>query len=196
MTFREEEKMPYKNKEDRNANHAKRMADPEYHSKHNSKNKTWSDANPDKVHRKNQALYSSYTPEQMQERAKRTAEWRVLNPGKVEAFNEQRKIRVLAHYSGKGTVQCAWEGCTVCDLDMLSIDHVNNDGAKDRGSSDRRRTGSALYLALEKEGYPEGFQTLCHNHQWKKEIVRRRELRIRTAEEKLVSLKTLESNTI
>jgi hypothetical protein len=189
--------MPYKNREDRNANHAKRMAtDLEYHAKHNSRNKIWADANPDKVRLKNQALYNTYTSEQMKERAKRTAEWNVLNPGKVAAFNEQRKIRVLSHYGVNGVAKCAWEDCTVCDLDMLSIDHVNNDGAKDRDNSDRRRTGNALYLFIEKEGYPEGFQTLCHNHQWKKEIVRRRELRIRTAEEKLVSLKNLESSTL
>ena len=74
--------MPYKNREDRNANHAKRMAtDLEYHVKHNAKGKAWADANPDKVRRKNKALYNTYTPEQMQERAKRTAEWNTLNPG-------------------------------------------------------------------------------------------------------------------
>jgi hypothetical protein len=179
--------MPYKNREDRNANHAKRMAtDTEYHSKHNSKNKEWADANPGKVKIKNQRLYQGLTPKQMKERAEYTAAWRVLNPTIVPASNERRKLRVLTHYSGKEIAQCSWEGCAVCDLDMLSIDHVNNDGFKDR---DTRRTGNSLYLSLEQDGYPEGFQTLCHNHQWKKEIVRRREARIRKAEEKLASLK-------
>jgi len=30
-------------------------------------------------------------------------------------------------------------------------------------------------MKLKRDGYPEGLQTLCHNHQWKKEILRRRE---------------------
>ena len=33
------------------------------------------------------------------------------------------------------------------------------------------------YKARRKAGFPDGFQTLCHNHQWKKELMRRREQR-------------------
>ena len=179
--------MPYKNKEDRNENHKKRTEEePEYREKHNARNKEWAKNNPEKVKAKNNRLYSNYTDAKMKERAVATKLWRILNPGKTEAFNAQRKIRVLSRYGKGGLPVCCWEGCTVCDPDMLSIDHILNDGAEDR---DTRGTGNTLYLNLEKEGFPEGFQTLCHNHQWKKEILRRKSLRVRNAKEKLASLK-------
>jgi len=87
--------------------------------------------------------------------------------------SERRKIRILTYYGKRGKLQCCWRGCTVCDPDMLSIDHKNNDGATDRKTG-YDGCGSGLYRKLEREGYPDGFQTLCHNHQWKKEILRRR----------------------
>jgi hypothetical protein len=90
----------------------------------------------------------------------------------VKALRE-RKIRVLSHYSPKGKLRCSWRGCHIVDLDMLSIDHLNNNGAEERKSG-YEGCGSGLYARLEREGYPKGFQTLCHNHQWKKEAIRRR----------------------
>jgi hypothetical protein len=54
---------------------------------------------------------------------------------------------------------------------MLTIDHEKNDGAEER-----KKYGSSLYLYLRKN-FPDGYQTLCHNHQWKKEIMRRRTAR-------------------
>jgi len=82
------------------------------------------------------------------------------------------KIEVLSHYGPLGQLCCSWENCVVNDPDMLTLDHINNDGAVQR-----RKLGNnaAVYRFVRKEGYPAGFQTLCHNHQWKKEIVRRRE---------------------
>jgi hypothetical protein len=112
-----------------------------------------------------------FTEEQLKKRAEYCSLWRKENYEKVRTFNEKRKIRVLTFYGNNGKLQCCWRSCTVCDPDMLSIDHLQNDGAKDR---DKRGTGNNIYLALEKERYPDGFQTLCHNHQWKKEILRRR----------------------
>lgn len=67
-------------------------------------------------------------------------------------------------------MQCVWPGCEVSDPDMLTIDHVNNDGAQDRKID---RGGHDFYRRLQVKGYPEGFQTLCANHQLKKEIQRR-----------------------
>lgn len=186
--------MPYKNKEDRNAHHRMRTAtDPEFRDKHNTQGKEWAGKNPEKVKEKNRRIYNGYSEEKLKERAAGSALWRTLNPGKTEEFNEQRKIRVLSYYGRNGTLQCCGENCVVCDPDMLSIDHIENDGAKDRKT---RGTGNSLYLALEKEGYPAGFQTLCHNHQWKKEILRRKELRTQKAEAKFASLKSLESTLI
>jgi hypothetical protein len=61
----------------------------------------------------------------------------------------------------------------VTDVDMLSLDHVHNDGSAAR-KKNRNDAGVNLYRRLKVAGFPEGFQTLCHNHQWKKEMMRRR----------------------
>lgn len=81
----------------------------------------------------------------------------------------ERKVRVLTHYGKDGKLKCCWDGCEVADVDMLTLDHVNNDGASDR----KNGWADQCYWA-EKHDLPEGFQTLCWNHQWKKELARKR----------------------
>jgi hypothetical protein len=85
----------------------------------------------------------------------------------------RNKIEVLAHYGKNRKLQCFWPGCEITDPDMLSLDHKDNTGNEDRKKS-KGNGGVMLYAKLKRQGYPEGFQTLCHNHQWKKEILRRR----------------------
>ena len=83
----------------------------------------------------------------------------------------ERKMIVINHYTqGKNT--CMWyEGCNISDPDMLAIDHINNDGAKHR-----RKTGKVnVPQWIIKNNFPEGFQILCHNHNYKKELLRRRD---------------------
>lgn len=57
--------------------------------------------------------------------------------------------------------------CTCCgetEKIFLTIDHINNDGAKHR-----KEIGSSnLYRWLRDNKYPEGFQVLCMNCQWGK----------------------------
>ena len=84
-----------------------------------------------------------------------------------------RKAKVLAHYSPNGVLGCSWEGCSITDIDMLSLDHINNDGAKDRRDTNGA-SGDSLYRKAEQAGFPETFQTLCFNHQMKKERLLRR----------------------
>ena len=48
---------------------------------------------------------------------------------------------------------------------MLSLDHVNNDG-----HAHREEVGSKMYSWVKSHGFPEGFQTLCMNHQFKKKL--------------------------
>jgi hypothetical protein len=89
-------------------------------------------------------------------------------------YNTSIKAEVLSHYGPDGALQCSMVGCSIVDPDMLSLDHVNNDGAEDRGTG-RGYAGVPLYAVLKTEGYPEGFATLCCNHQNKKELALRRE---------------------
>lgn len=87
--------------------------------------------------------------------------------------NVEVKIAVLGHYGPEGRIQCCWPGCIVDDIDMLSLDHINNDGCKER-NGEGRSAGVNFYRFLRTREYPSGFQTLCFNHQMKKEILRRR----------------------
>ena len=92
---------------------------------------------------------------------------------KSRAWNAQIKLECLTHYGPDSILQCSSLECEVCDIDMLTLDHINNDGAKDRQEG-RNSTGVRLYWVLKSEGYPSGFATLCCNHQSKKELLRRR----------------------
>jgi len=57
---------------------------------------------------------------------------------------------------------------------MLSLDHVNNNGAEHRKELGINNSGVQIYGVVKRAGFPEGFQTLCCNHQMKKELLRRR----------------------
>jgi hypothetical protein len=98
--------------------------------------------------------------------------------GRARSF--EIKIEVLTHYGKDGQLKCCWPDCNITDIDMLSLDHINNDGAghrKEISTGKRPIQGNAFYRKTIKLGYPEGLQTLCCNHQMKKEIIRRKELR-------------------
>src|ERR1035437_8470913 len=92
---------------------------------------------------------------------------------------ETKKIEALTHYGKNGTLACCWEGCTVNDVDMLSLDHVKNDGAEHRRKLVGNRSsfsgkGKDIYQWAICQGFPEGFQTLCMNHQFKKQRIKNR----------------------
>jgi len=105
-------------------------------------------------------------------------EWKRTHPRNVAESNSRSnarlKVAALKHYGKGGEHICCWDGCEIDDLDMLTLDHINNDGAKHRGRG-KGWTGADAYRKLAKAGWPDGFQTLCWNHQWKKEIAKRRD---------------------
>ena len=78
---------------------------------------------------------------------------------------EQRKI-VLNHYS-KGQLKCKECGYDK-DSRALIIDHIDNNGAKHRKIT--RGGGEKTYNWLIQNNFPEGFQILCQNCNWLKEL--------------------------
>ena len=111
-------------------------------------------------------------------------EWKTLknNPLRLAkhregsaAYKVKVKVETLSHYGPDGNLKCSWPGCGVDDIDVLSLDHVVGGGNEDRRASNCAG-GTAQYVKLRKLGYPDGFQTLCMNHQFKKDILQRREL--------------------
>lgn len=82
------------------------------------------------------------------------------------------KLAVLAKYGLNNAICCCWAGCGEKDPDVLTIDHIDNNGYVDKKLG---KSGFSLHHRLKKDNFPDGFQTLCANHQLKKEVLRRRE---------------------
>ena len=87
---------------------------------------------------------------------------RVAEKYRKQEQNRRVKTETLSHYGRK---------CTCCGETeplFLAIDHIDGVGNKHRRSLGWRRTGHNFYRWLKKEGYPPGFQVLCHNCNWGK----------------------------
>jgi hypothetical protein len=87
--------------------------------------------------------------------------WRQNNPERQRqiALRRSQKLRrqVLCHYGGT-TPTCTCCGETTDQF--LCIDHIHSGGNQHRREVG---SGSHLYQWLHTNGYPEGFQVLCHN---------------------------------
>lgn len=79
----------------------------------------------------------------------------------IVSIKTRAKFKLL-----KREVMDAYGGfCSCCGenmIEFLSIDHVNNDGAKHRRESSNG-VGSNLYRLLKRNHYPAGYQVLCYN---------------------------------
>jgi len=111
--------------------------------------------------------------------AKQQRERRIYASGTIRKQRARRglnsKIEVLTHYGKDGQLRCCWPGCSITDIDVLTLDHVNDDGADLRRKG--QLAGRVFYNWLKLHGYIKGLQTLCWNHQWKKRIEALREQR-------------------
>lgn len=138
----------------------------EYAAKHKEERiaymRAWRDANKESVAELNR-LWRAKNAERV------TANHRAYyeaNKGKYASWarvrNTQVRAEVLSAYGGK--CQC----CGETQPEFLSIDHVNNDGAKHRLEVGN---GASMYLWLKKKGFPkDGFQLLCFNCNLAKEF--------------------------
>src|SRR3990167_11349069 len=72
----------------------------------------------------------------------------------------------LAALNAYGGVICA--KCGVNNPIVLTIDHVDNNGAAERKILNGHGTGSKFYAWLKHNGYPPGYQVLCMNCNWLK----------------------------
>ena len=77
---------------------------------------------------------------------------------------------VNMYTSGEAT--CRW--CGQGDIDVLSVDHIANNGAAHRYPCGAKMTGYKLYQWLRARDYPSGYQILCMNCNLKKELLRKR----------------------
>lgn len=84
------------------------------------------------------------------------------------AQNLQNKKIVYNHYGAFCT------NCGIEDVDVLSIDHIKNDGSLERRTIPKVRD---LYLYIIKSNFPETYQILCRNCNWKKFVELNKELK-------------------
>lgn len=118
--------------------------------------------------RKRKELDPNYRKSYMAQYRKENVEYR---SSRARTLNQSYKLKVMSHYGKNGAAQCCWDGCTVNDLDMLTLDHINDNGKEDRA---RGLVGARLQKYLIRNNFPEGFQTLCANHNLKKMIEMRK----------------------
>lgn len=107
------------------------------------------------------------------------AKWRALNRDQererqrsISESNKNAVVNVLTN--GEGT--CRW--CGQGDIDVLVIDHIEDNGAEHRRENGGRCfSGDRFYRWIIRNDYPPGFQVLCANCNLKKETLRRRSMR-------------------
>lgn len=81
--------------------------------------------------------------------------FRIAEVEKTRRMHEATKEIVFSHYGWR----CAC--CGETERAFLSMDHVNNDGYKDRVG--KSRSSSKLYRKIKKQGFPNTYQVLCMN---------------------------------
>lgn len=73
-------------------------------------------------------------------------------------FYERIRIEALRRYSVTPYPSCVC--CSETIVQFLGLDHINGGGREHRKSVG---SGFGFYRWLRKNGWPDGFQTMCHN---------------------------------
>ena len=99
---------------------------------------------------------------------------RIHKEAKIRRYNES-KLAALAHYGPNRQLQCSWPDCKVTDVDMLCLDHIKDNGHEERTDPQAPRVikngGKAFMNYLRTHEWPDGYQTLCGGHNFKKQIM-------------------------
>ena len=82
-----------------------------------------------------------------------------------------KEAAINVYTNGEATCRHCGQG----DIDVLCLDHIADDGHKERKARQLASFGGVtFYRYLSKRYYPPGLQVLCYNCNMKKEIQRRR----------------------
>lgn len=76
------------------------------------------------------------------------------------------KLDVMKHYcGGEPHCQCPSGNCKETIPEFLTVDHIHNDGNKERARNkkDRNGAGDHLYRTLKRKNFPPGYRVLCWN---------------------------------
>ena len=78
---------------------------------------------------------------------------------RIKKYTKKLKELIMNHYGWR----CNCAGCPEKNPIFFTIDHVNNDGYKDKTKNGVRYGGASLYVKVIKEGFPNKYQILCWN---------------------------------
>ena len=78
---------------------------------------------------------------------------------KAKKYNASKRQICLDHYGRK----CSCPGCPIVQEEFLTIDHIGGWGKDHRTPAGYKYNGAPLYRWLIRNGFPEGFRTLCYN---------------------------------
>ena len=108
-------------------------------------------------------------PEKYKEINRKRSEEYHKNPDKFKSkaneyqrnWNFKIKVEVLSHYSKTDYPKCV--DCGYDKIKALSIDHIEGGGTQHRRQIGG---GGRFYWWLRKNGFPEGYDTVCMNCNW------------------------------
>lgn len=135
-----------------------------------------------KEYEKHKASHVRYRSEHKDKYKKLNAEWIAKNRDRYNASKwilyDKNKRKILDRFSNS-TMSCAL--CGNDDIFVLTLDHVNDDGAEHRKEAlGVRRGGIAAYrdfrLGKVETGYD--VQVLCMNCNFKKELLKKHEMKM------------------
>ena len=122
--------------------------------------------------------HRKYRDDHREQRRKWNRDWIASHKEQYNAskyrYRDRLKAEAISIYSDGLSV------CAICgedDIDVLCLDHINDDGAEHRkqiGIAGRSTSGTNTHAALKREGWPKGIQVLCANCNLKKQILKRR----------------------
>ena len=84
---------------------------------------------------------------------------RIVHQGKCSSCRLMTRNKVAYSHYCKGEIMC--QCCGEKEIDMLTLDHINNDGAHHRKFNPN--TGKNLVGYVIKNNFPDGYQVLCMN---------------------------------
>jgi hypothetical protein len=126
-----------------------------------AKRRAYYEANAEEIRAKARERSKSYQHPDPEAQRTRKREWARANrgryaPARAAAITAVR-AETFAVYGGS---------CYCCGEDhptLLTIDHVDDNGAEHRRSLPSSSTGHRFYRWLRRQGWPEGYQVACFN---------------------------------
>lgn len=99
---------------------------------------------------------------------------KILGKQRYDTRGPAIKIEVMNAYGGCKCIGIKSDGsqCGESDVDVLALDHINGGGTKHRESlGSTGKGGWTFYQYLKNNHFPEGYQVLCMNCNWKKHLL-------------------------